>query len=107
MAKPYPNQFITTVLKISLERCSSNHSVVLCSGLFEGFGHWIHMQRSEVLSGINTLTLLLFRAMLLHEFVAKLYQNQFITTMWKINLERCSSNYSIVFCSELFEGFGH
>ena len=69
MAKPYPNQFITTVLKISLERCSSNHSVVLCSGLFEGFGHWIHMQRSEVLSGINTLTLLFFGAMLLHEFV--------------------------------------
>ena len=85
-AKLYQNQFITTVWKINLERCSSNYSVVLCSGLFEGFGHWIHKQRSEVLSGINTLTLLFFRAMLLHEFVAKLYQNHTITTALKFRL---------------------
>ena len=48
-----------------------------------------------------------FWIMLLNEFIAKLYQNQFITTVLKISSERFSIYYSVAFCSELFGRFVH
>ena len=60
MAKPYPNQFITTVLKISSERFSIYYSVAFCSELFGRFVHRFSSSKVRSFLEINTLTLLFF-----------------------------------------------